>query len=188
MSFTIYLNVFKVTSLVCSQFLPADFVFLPWQHSCNEISMLVQQVFFWNDRKQGRVPGVSTTENKCLVWLCSLVTVANIADYIDGSVQERRNSSVLAMKLRLSCTHPFIDGWVQEGRSSSALGMELCLSCTNPSIDGWVQERRNSSVLEMELRISCTNPSINGWVQERHNSNALAMELCLSCTNSSIYG
>ena len=29
-------------------------------------------------------------------------------DYIDGLVQERRNSSVLAMELRLSCTNPSI--------------------------------------------------------------------------------
>ena len=28
--------------------------------------------------------------------------------HIDGLVQERRNSSVLAMKLRLSCTNPLI--------------------------------------------------------------------------------
>ena len=28
--------------------------------------------------------------------------------YIDGLVQERRNSSVLAMELRLSCTNPSI--------------------------------------------------------------------------------
>ena len=26
--------------------------------------------------------------------------------YVDGLVQERRNSSVLAMELRLSCTNP----------------------------------------------------------------------------------
>ena len=28
--------------------------------------------------------------------------------YIDGQVQERRNSSALAMELRVSCTHPSI--------------------------------------------------------------------------------
>ena len=30
--------------------------------------------------------------------------------------------------------HPYIDGFVQERRNSSALAMELRLSCTNPSI------------------------------------------------------
>ena len=44
---------------------------------------------------------------------------------INGLVQERRNSSALAMELRLSCTNP-------ERRNSSALAIELRLSCTNP--------------------------------------------------------
>ena len=112
--------------------------------------------------------------------------------YIDGLVQERRNSSALAMELHLSCTNSstwYIDGLVQERRNSSALAMELHLSCTNSStwyIDGLVQERRNSSALAMELHLSCTNSSIwyiDGLVQERRNPSALAMELCLSCTN-----
>ena len=56
-----------------------------------------------------------------------------------------------------------IDGLVQERCNSSALAMELRLSCTNPAIlwdiiDGLVQERRNSSASVMELRLSCTNP------------------------------
>ena len=33
------------------------------------------------------------------------------SSYIDGSVQERRNSSALAMELRLSCTNPSIYRW-----------------------------------------------------------------------------
>ena len=33
------------------------------------------------------------------------------ADHIDGLGQERRNSSVLAMELRLACTNPSIWGW-----------------------------------------------------------------------------
>ena len=55
---------------------------------------------------------------------------------IDGSVQERYNSSTLAIELRLSCTNPSIDivGLVQERCNSSTLAMELGLSCTNPSI------------------------------------------------------
>ena len=36
-----------------------------------------------------------------------------VADmYIDGLVQERRNSSALAMELRLSCTNPSICNWL----------------------------------------------------------------------------
>ena len=58
-----------------------------------------------------------------------------------------------------------IDGLVQEKRNSSALAMELRPSCTYPSIftlniHGLVQERLNSSSLAMEFRLSCTNPSI----------------------------
>ena len=50
---------------------------------------------------------------------------------------------------------------MQERRNSSALAMELCLSCINPSMDGLMQERRNSSALAMELQLSCTNPSMD---------------------------
>ena len=32
----------------------------------------------------------------------------NLKEYIDGLMQERRNSSALAMELRLSCTNPWI--------------------------------------------------------------------------------
>ena len=52
---------------------------------------------------------------------------------------------------------PYIDGLVQERRNSIANTMELRLSCT---IDGLVQERRNSIANALELRLSCTNPSI----------------------------
>ena len=34
-------------------------------------------------------------------------------EYIDGLVQERRNSSALAMELRLSCTNPSICEWTK---------------------------------------------------------------------------
>ena len=37
------------------------------------------------------------------------------SDYFDGLVQERRNSSALAMALRLSCTNPSI--WVPVSKS-----------------------------------------------------------------------
>ena len=49
---------------------------------------------------------------------------------------------------------------MQERRNSSALAMELRLSCTNPST-GLMQEWCNSSALAMELRLSSpsTNPS-----------------------------
>ena len=50
--------------------------------------------------------------------------------HFKGLVQERRNSSALAMELRLSCTNPLTDGLVQERCNSSVLAMELCLSCT----------------------------------------------------------
>ena len=111
------------------------------------------------------------------------------------------------------CHGSKLDRLVQERRNSSALAMELRLSCTNLSnlhcgvpwmswskFHRLVLERRNSSALAMELRISCTNLSnlhcgvpwmswskFNRLVQERRNSSALAMELHLSCTNPSIY-
>ena len=48
-------------------------------------------------------------------------------EHINGLVQERRNSSALAMELRLSCTNPWM--------SCVFLAlMVLRLSCTNPSM------------------------------------------------------
>ena len=50
----------------------------------------------------------STTFNGAsLLWYVKLVATANEND-IDGLVQERRNSSALAMELHLSCTNPSI--------------------------------------------------------------------------------
>ena len=64
-----------------------------------------------------------------------------LVEYIDGLVQERRNSCVLANTNVLSMTeqklkqnHDHLDELVQERHNSSALAMEFCLSCTNPSI------------------------------------------------------
>ena len=41
-------------------------------------------------------------------WNNTAVCVYTHNIYIDGLVQERRNSSALAMELRLSCTNPSI--------------------------------------------------------------------------------
>ena len=79
-------------------------------------------------------------------------------------------------KLRLSCINPFIqshtNGLVQERRNSSALAMELCLSCINPSMqshtNGLVQEKRNSSAIAMELHLSYINALIQ-FVQQLGN-------------------
>ena len=44
----------------------------------------------------------------CLHVYCFLLLECNSMYYIDGLVQERRNSSALAMEFRLSCTNPLI--------------------------------------------------------------------------------
>ena len=43
--------------------------------------------------------------------------------------------------LRMNCTCHYIDGLVQERRNSSALAMELCLACTNPPVCLWWKNR-----------------------------------------------
>ena len=56
--------------------------------------------------------------------------------HIDRLVQERRNSSALAMEVHLSCTNPSIynfDGLVQDCSNPSALAMELLQACAKPS-------------------------------------------------------
>ena len=99
--------------------------------------------------------------------------------YIARLVQERCNSSVLAMELRLFCTNPW--RLVQERCNSSALAMELHLSCTNPwiYIDGlalWYFQPVSMFPNPVE---STQSLYINRLVQERCNSSALAMELHL---------
>ena len=42
-----------------------------------------------------------TTNVSAVLWIAVV-----LQNQIDGLVQERRNSSVLAMELRLSCTNP----------------------------------------------------------------------------------
>ena len=60
------------------------------------------------------------------------------SSYIDGLVQERRNSSALAVELRLSCTNPstwwhHFNGLAQDCTISSVLVMEILLSSAKPS-------------------------------------------------------
>ena len=50
----------------------------------------------------------------------------------------------------------YIDGLVQERRNSIANTLELHLSWTNP-IDGLVQERRNSIANALELHLGLTH-------------------------------
>ena len=51
--------------------------------------------------------------------------------------QESIYISHVAGVMILPCPTTYIGGLVQERRNSSALAMELCLSCTNPSILGY---------------------------------------------------
>ena len=61
----------------------------------------------------------------CVVWpeyvdfaiVMNEVMIAWKQHHIDGLVQERRNSSALAMELRLSCTNPSVYRWREETTS-----------------------------------------------------------------------
>ena len=61
--------------------------------------------------------------------------------HISGLVQERRNSSALAMELRLSCINPSIytSGLMQDCDICIAVAMETAQSCIKPSIIQYVQ-------------------------------------------------
>ena len=54
------------------------------------------------------VVSIETVGGTLGAWTCAVTTMAKFRSYIDGLMQERRNSSVLAMELRLSCTNPLI--------------------------------------------------------------------------------
>ena len=70
------------------------------------------------------------------------VMLIEISHYLfNGLVQERRNSSALAMELRFSCANPLIygcmyhiSGLVQDCDISNADALEILQSCTQPSI------------------------------------------------------
>ena len=67
----------------------------------NNIPSLVQ-IIAW------RQPGDKPLSLPMMVSLLMLYSSLSLNDLIDGFVQERRNSSALAMELRLSCTNPSI--------------------------------------------------------------------------------
>ena len=69
--------------------------------------------------------------------------------------ERRRNSSALAMELRLSWTNPSLE---RRKHKSSALAMELRLSCTNPLNYGitrpqWVKVKSYKVLYKMKLTI-----------------------------------
>ena len=83
----------------------------------------------------------------------------NVYRLADSLVQWERDETLYDPCGSVWCRRHQIDGLVQERRNSSALAMDLRLSCINPSKDRLMQERRNSSASAMELRLSCINPS-----------------------------
>ena len=78
---------------------------------------------------------------------CLLCAWRYVLDYIDGLVQERRNSSALAMELRLSCTNPSI--WT-------------CYSCTLYSTHSWLQRYISLALFHW--------PDCWGWQSFWHSS------------------
>ena len=90
-------------------------------------------------------------------------------------VQERRNSSVNALELRLSCTN------------SSSCRHHMLSWISRFSEDSFMQ-LGNSNSFESDglIFVFETHHYIDGLVQERRNSLANAPELCLFCTNPSI--
>ena len=62
------------------------------------------------------------------LWVTPKYTVLLLLEFayhFDGSVQERRNSSALAMELHLSCSNPLI--WYQSKRELSVWSRLICL-------------------------------------------------------------
>ena len=133
----------------------------------------------------------------------------NGKSHIDGLVQERGNSSALAMELSLSCRNPSILDWkivmnqhvenncgVTNDRTSiwdAVLFIFTFQRINNRKPDGFdyvgfdmSQDGFFSGSMD-KISIFKDKLYINWLVQERRNSNANALELCLSCSNPSIY-
>ena len=88
---------------------------------------------------------------------------------------------------------PCIDGLVQERHNSSALAMQLCLSCTNPTMCQNILQSLSHSYTPHKLnvkpdKISRKGAAWNGAAMYQCVSarKTLALELCLSCTNPSV--
>ena len=80
------------------------------------------------------------------------------ATHFDGLVQERCNSSALAMELHLSCTNP------------STYALELGLSCTNPST--WRLGTHKYSQWVLDLQMSCIHLyTWQGTLESSHNND-----------------
>ena len=60
-----------------------------------------------NGKGYGSKHTPKSSESKRTIHVCALKIIFS---YIDGLMQERRNSSALAMELRLSCVNPLICG------------------------------------------------------------------------------
>ena len=103
--------------------------------------------------------------------------------HIDGLVQERRNSSALAMELRLSCTNPLISRFTVHDWCKSIANtldiyiwyniLELQQFCAKPSI--WLFHKQMGCWSHMWQTEGWHH--IDGLMQKRQNSSAIAMEL-----------
>ena len=90
--------------------------------------------------------------------------------HFDGLVQERCNSSALALELHLFCTNPLIckqhSVKIQSKYIEKGMHLKMSAKCWSllqgkaSHFDGLVQERCNSSALAMVLHLCCTNPLI----------------------------
>ena len=104
-------------------------------------------------------------------------------DKIDGLVQERSNTSALAMELRLSCTNPLKYQWLSAllYYNSSVSAMELLQPCVKPLV--WCRELNIKGTIFGELHLQfCSqytvtsvtwmvNPALNyGMTVEKNSS------------------
>ena len=100
-----------------------------------------------------------------------------------GLMQERRNSSALAMELHLFCTNPSI--WIHVIKMRRSHNWLSDFNMKMLSYQHWYSHSTESQLWERLIFITWAH--IDGLGQEKRNSIANALDLCLSCTNLSIY-
>ena len=101
------------------------------------------------------MPVLSVTKQCCKMFYydsCAIIACARLCSNIDGLVQERRNSSALAMELRLFCTNPLI-WWpsLYDGHHSITMIWNFHRI--------WIVTGRNSSEMDSRNRNKMCHPS-----------------------------
>ena len=98
----------------------------PWNQIWNEFFLWNIKAGIWDDNNTGPLGSPNLDQSCKIPWLSGEQWLSS--QYVDGLVQERRNSIANTLELRLSCTNPSMNPcWGSQGRVDSLFGLMLAL-------------------------------------------------------------